>query len=619
MIARRLVVSLALVAGAFVASPLPSYAAGPTDLYVAVASDGGSDTNACTQAEPCATVAHAIELSADTGTTIHVGAGTFDGEIEPGAKSVTIDGLSTGATTLTTPQDSGDGYVLAVTTGSTYLSALTVQGGLFVDVFVSGGRVDADHVVLGQAGCALVATGGEAHLTDSTVSDGGQGCITGPDPSDMGAGLIVVDDGTVSLVRDEVTNPTPRQPAVSVTGGDFSADQTLFDDSGNDLDTNDSDAVHLTKGTAMVTRSTLHGFGGSGVYDDGGTASLSDDTFQGDVVGVTGNAGPTTVVRATFQHELASLQGSVSVGGSLLGSMLGTPTVGIKECGNATVTDLGYNLSSDGTCGFTGTSRDNVADLGLDGGLADRGGPVSTVAILQPSAAVDAIPAGATYGDSATPFCAGTDLRGVPRPQAGACDAGSMEMVATVTTLQAPTTARPRTRVSLEASIDVSDVGVDGIDVPAGAVTFRSGSHALCSGVTVIGGTAQCSTSALTAGRRDVSAEFTPTDGSTLHPSTAHATVLVGTDPGVRGPRKVEIRVGQRVRVTLHVSGRPSPILTVVKGHLPRGLTFHTRRGKATITGIPRPGSLGRHHVRVRAVNLMGTSRHRLTLVVTRG
>ena len=69
----------------------------------------------------------------------------------------------------------------------------------------------------------------------------------------------------------------------------------------------------MTAGTATVTRSTFHNWGFQAVDVDGGTTTLSDDTFQGNLVGVNGDAGSTTVLRSTFRAEGGSLQGTVSV------------------------------------------------------------------------------------------------------------------------------------------------------------------------------------------------------------------------------------------------------------------------------------------------------------------
>jgi hypothetical protein len=621
MSVRRFVARLgvACVAVAVVLPAIPAYAVDPvTDLYVATPANGGDDGHDCSLASPCATVAQAILAADASGTTIHVAAGTFSGEIEPGSKSLTIQGVATDDTVLTTPQDSGDGYVVGITSGTTHLSDLTVQGGLFVDVFVLSGSLDADHVVLGHAGCGLVVTAGEADVSDSTVEDGGQGCVTGPAPGDMGIGLVVVTGGAASLVRTDVLNPTPSNAAVSVTGGAFTADQSSFDDPANDPDTNNSNGIHLTGGTATVTRSTFHGFGSSGVSNSGGTAFLGDNTFQGNVVGVTGSSGSTTVVRSTFTGELAALQSTVAIAGSVLGPD------SLKNCGNTTLTDLGYNLATDDTCGFTATtSHGSVTGLHLDTALADRGGPVPTVAILNPSTAVDTIPAGATYGAPATPLCpvtGTTDLRGVPRPVGGACDAGSMELAGTTTTLTGPATARPHHAVILDAAVVVPDVGVDGLEFPVGPVAFRSGGQLLCQAPVQPTGDASCTTDGLGAGRHVVTATFVPGDGSTLHGSVSTGLRMrVGVPPKVSGPERVVLHVGRASAIRLTSSGQPSPLLTLGKGHLPRGLTFHRGHGTATITGVPKRSAVGRHHLRVDAANLMGSDTHSLVLVIKRG
>ncbi|MFZ2014405.1 MAG: choice-of-anchor Q domain-containing protein [Nocardioides sp.] len=477
------------------------------------------------------------------------------------------------------------------------------------------GSLTGDHVVLGHSGCNLLVESGSATLTDSTVQDGGQGC-----PSiDIPAAQISLTGGSASLVRTQVRNAVPMSSGVSVAGGaTFSADQSFFDDSAQDPETNDSAGVRVTDGTATITRSVLHGWGYSGVNTKGGSAVVSDSTFQDNVVGAGEDSGSLTVVRSTFEHEMASLQGDVSVAGSVLGSVLGTPAIGIKEC-NATVTDLGYNRSSDGTCGFTGTSRDDVPDLGLGSGLADWGGPVPTVATTWPSPAVDFIPSGATYGPSATPLCAGTDLRGVPRPQAGGCDAGSMELVATATGLKAPTTARPHASVTLDATVAVPEVGVSGIEAAVGAVTFRSGTTVLCHDVALSAGAARCVTTALGAGSRPVRATFTPVDGSALHASvSATRTIKVGTMPAFTSRGRSSFVVGTSQTFRVRASGSPGPRITLVKGRLPTGLSFKAGTGTATIAGKAKASAVGTHSVTVQATNLRGTVRQVLRIVVTR-
>ena len=87
------------------------------------------------------------------------------------------------------------------------------------------------------------------------------------------------------------------------------------------------------------------------------------------------------------------------------------------------ITNGGYNLDSDNTCGF-GTNNNSLS--GVDpmlGPLADNGGPTKTHALLAGSPAID-------KGNS---FGATTDQRGVTRPQGAASDIGSFESESTTT------------------------------------------------------------------------------------------------------------------------------------------------------------------------------------------
>jgi hypothetical protein len=79
--------------------------------------------------------------------------------------------------------------------------------------------------------------------------------------------------------------------------------------------------------------------------------------------------------------------------------------------------DAGHNLSSDGSCGFTGIGSLNNIDPKL-GPLADNGGPTPTMALLPGSPAIDA-------GD--TSVAPATDQRGFPRPAGLAADIGAYE------------------------------------------------------------------------------------------------------------------------------------------------------------------------------------------------
>jgi lysophospholipase L1-like esterase len=130
------------------------------------------------------------------------------------------------------------------------------------------------------------------------------------------------------------------------------------------------------------------------------------------------------------------------------------------------ITDGGYNISDDTTCGFRGTGAngatigDGVNTLLDPNGLKDNGGPTQTIALLPTSPAIDAIPV------SPTNFCidpAGnpvtTDQRGVARPQGPACDIGAFEFGATFTYVAlGDSIATGQSRVSCEPALNSGSV-----------------------------------------------------------------------------------------------------------------------------------------------------------------
>ena len=101
-------------------------------------------------------------------------------------------------------------------------------------------------------------------------------------------------------------------------------------------------------------------------------------------------------------------------GGKLLNTLLAAniPT----NCSGA-LFDAGHNLSSDGSCAFTGTGSMNNTDPRL-GPLANNGGPTLTMALLPGSPAINAADlAGAPL----------VDQRGISRPQGPGVDIGAFE------------------------------------------------------------------------------------------------------------------------------------------------------------------------------------------------
>jgi len=89
----------------------------------------------------------------------------------------------------------------------------------------------------------------------------------------------------------------------------------------------------------------------------------------------------------------------------------------------ATIHSDGYNLDNGTECGFTseGDLQQTFPDFS-SGELQNNGGETNTLGLEPTSPAVDAVPKG-------SPYCDGTDQRGVPRPQGAGCAIGAFELV----------------------------------------------------------------------------------------------------------------------------------------------------------------------------------------------
>jgi len=103
-----------------------------------------------------------------------------------------------------------------------------------------------------------------------------------------------------------------------------------------------------------------------------------------------------------------------------------------QNCSGA-ITDAGYNISDDATCGFakTGSANngDNVDPMLSSDGLVNNGGPTETIALTAGSPAIDEIPLANCTDQASPPNRIITDQRGALRPDAGEvyCDIGAYE------------------------------------------------------------------------------------------------------------------------------------------------------------------------------------------------
>ena len=201
-------------------------------------------------------------------------------------------------------------------------------------------------------------------------------------------------------------------------------------------------ALITSGGTLTVTNSTFSGNtggdGGGGIAN-AGTLTVTNSTFSANDTFSSGggieNFGTLTVTNSTFvgNGEDGVGAGIYNFSGqsSLKSTILATSSGG--DC-KGTITDAGYNIADDSTCGFakTGSANngDSVNPLLSMAGLANNGGPTKTIALLAGSPAIDAIPLADCTDQASPPNPIITDQRLFPRPDAGEinCDIGAYEV-----------------------------------------------------------------------------------------------------------------------------------------------------------------------------------------------
>ncbi|GAA2076273.1 hypothetical protein GCM10009840_08290 [Pseudolysinimonas kribbensis] len=475
---------LAAAIGMSLAVAAPAAAAG-TDRYVAVS---GSDAeNDCTDASaPCRTIQYAV-LQADSGDTIHIGAGSYDESVQirmsltllgagtSGASrtSVTGDGADAGITIDGTDTDGAPD----VTIGSLDVSHVAGASGVSVDaatlVLEASTVVDND-----EEGLRVTGTSASATVQDSSVS------------GNLDEGILVEGDASAHLVRSSVDDNA--RGGVVVLNGSATIDTSTLDGNlgagtvaaaasatvavtDSTISNTDpfSDGVPdyygaavlvLPGGAATVTGSTLDGNTGQGVLVlETGTASVSASTIAGTEPGQD-DAIPSGGATKTGQG------GSLTLTATIVGDNVA------PNC-SGTVGDGGYNLSDTASCGFSATGSISGGTASL-ANLAENGGPTKTRLPAKTGDAVDRIPSG-------TAGCASdaTDQRGEPRLQGSGCDIGAVELgqpplVVTPSVLPQGTVGQPYS-TTLQASgglgAPYTFALADGSSLPDGLTLSASG------------------------------------------------------------------------------------------------------------------------------------------------
>ncbi len=323
----------------------------PVTLYV----DGtnGAVTTGCTAAGAGAcetiqegvTAAEALGFSAVTVMIAADGTGLYDENDTisvPSGDTLTLQGA--GATS-TIADGGGNGSVFAIDSGATVnISGLTIEDGSapIADAFSGGG---------------IYNFGGTVTVTDSTISG---------NTAASGGGIVNDYYGTLTVTDSTISGNT------ATNGG----------------------GIYNLAGTVTVTDSTISGntaYYGGGLFNND-TATVTDSTISGNTAVDNGdgidNDGTLTVTDSTISGNTATYGsgggiyntqnvGAVTVGASIVANNAGGNCATTNAAGG--VTDEGYNIDDDGSCGFSATgsiSKSTKLDLGS---LTDNGGPTDTI------------------------------------------------------------------------------------------------------------------------------------------------------------------------------------------------------------------------------------------------
>lgn len=159
---------------------------------------------------------------------------------------------------------------------------------------------------------------------------------------------------------------------------------------------------------------------GGGVFNDG-HFYFTNTTLSGNLAGDGGgvyNSGHITSNNVTVADNFALVGGGVfnAAGQVVLQNTLLSHPADSHNC-SGLITSLGYNLSSDGSCGLTAVGDLNHTPL-LLGPLQLNGGTTQTHALLPTSPAINA---------GSPSSCEAVDQRGLPRPIGPRCDSGAYE------------------------------------------------------------------------------------------------------------------------------------------------------------------------------------------------
>lgn len=273
----------------------------------------------------------------------------------------------------------------------------TGGGAYATELIVRGARVLGNEATAGGGGLfASVRASVERSVIEdnATTRNGGGGGIRSEGPLRVATTRFARNKATIFL-------PDPLRPWLSIAApGPGSAVYAVEVEA-----TAISVADHALTGTPMQTptviRATRASFVNSTVTGNYGAISADDLSLTNCTI-VDGQGSALQAQRLTSQGT------AVAVGGSF------------PVCDAPPVSTGSYNWFEDASCALSGAENHQEGADFLLGGLSDNGGDVLTRAPAHDSVLVNRIP------QAVCPVL--VDARGTPRPQAGACDIGAVEL-----------------------------------------------------------------------------------------------------------------------------------------------------------------------------------------------
>ncbi len=404
---------------------------GTGSLRQAVADAASGDAVSFALSPSCSVITLASTIPIGTDISIDgPGAGSLAVNASTHKTAFTVASGVTDTISGLTIENGGTGIVNA---GTLTLSASTVfdnassTGGGIVNtgtLTVAGSTLSKNAAgVPDEGGGAIDNDGGTVVVSDSTLSDNtASGGNDGGGIYNNGGSLTVVG----STLSGNSTTGGEGGGIVNLGGTTTIMSSTLADNSalegpGGGID-NPSGTVTVTDST-LARNNTYYSIGGGGIYN-GATTEIRDSTLFGNSATYGGagggilNTGALTIAASTLSHNSAADSGGGIYGPATVGTSIMALNTEGDDCAT-TVTDAGYNLADDPSCGFTASTDVKGEAAGLaPGGLSDNGGPTKTVALEASSPAVGAVT------DAAS--CSTPDQRGATRPTP--CDIGSVQL-----------------------------------------------------------------------------------------------------------------------------------------------------------------------------------------------